>query len=139
MFLPMADPVLRRVVFERNESGASLTKNIVDGMLQILEQEVYCIERVERAKRELSASQGFNILDLFCKLGNGGPVEIHGVLRFTCNLGIEVSPEELAGVIRRLDRDRDGVISYTEFVDSILPTEPKFAALNSPVKGPTRR
>lgn len=31
------------------------------------------------------------------------------------------------------------MISYTEFVDSILPTEPKFATLNSPVKGPARR
>ena len=65
MFLPMSDQVLRRVVFERNESGASLTKDIVDAMLRILEQEVFAIERVERSKRELSASKGFNILDLF--------------------------------------------------------------------------
>jgi len=95
MFLPMADQVLRRVVFERNETGASLTKDIIDGMLRILEEEVYCIDRVERAKRELSASTGFNILDLFCKLGSGGPVEIHGLQRFAMNLGLQVSSEEL--------------------------------------------
>ena len=61
-----------------------------------------------------------------------------GLLSFTMNLGLEISQEEIAGVLRRFDRDRDGMISYTEFVDSILPTEPKFISLNSPVKGPPR-
>lgn len=37
MFLPSSDEVLRRVVFERNESGASLTKDLIDAMLSVLE------------------------------------------------------------------------------------------------------
>jgi Ca2+-binding EF-hand superfamily protein len=39
--------------------------------------------------------------------------------------GIRASGKELEGLIDRYDRDRDGIVSYGEFVDEVRPKSPK--------------
>ncbi|MEE4248263.1 MAG: hypothetical protein V2I33_22975 [Kangiellaceae bacterium] len=129
---------MRRIVYEREEDRRPVPSDVVIGMVRVLDAEINLIEKVEGAKRMLAETQGFNILNLFCGIDRGTAVTEAGLLDFCARLGFTVGREDIAGVVRRIDHDRDGVICYTEFVDSILPTEIK-VNLMSPVKGVPRR
>ena len=117
-----SDEVMRRVVSERLEKG-SVYAGVVDKMLNVLEAEVRLIELVEAAKRQLVESRGFFVLSLFCGIGNGAPITADRLFSYSLNLGFELSENDIYSIFRRMDRDRDGVIGYTEFVDAILPIE----------------
>jgi hypothetical protein len=80
----------------------------------------------ENLRRRLLRRPGFSASDAFAAVDsdrNGFITrdEFRGILR---EYGFYQTETEIAWLLERYDRDRDGRISYSEFVEEILPKSP---------------
>lgn len=68
----------------------------------------------------------FNLADAFrtCNFDNSGVISPHELRTLFENHGLFASQAEVSVLIDRFDRDRDGRISYNEFVDEVRPKSP---------------
>lgn len=80
----------------------------------------------ENLRRRLIRRPGFNASDAFTAVDQDrdGFItrdEFRGILR---EYGIFATETEIVWLVDRYDRNKDGRISYTEFVEEILPKSP---------------
>jgi Ca2+-binding EF-hand superfamily protein len=83
-------------------------------------------ESAELLRKRLLRRPGFSAHDAFtaCDIDNNGYItrdEFKGILR---EYGFYALDNEVTWLIDRYDRNRDGRISYSEFIDEILPKSP---------------
>lgn len=71
---------------------------------------------------DFSLIDGFRMIDVD-GLGYITPQNLAGFLQRN---GIRQCEETIDGVLYRLDKDRDGNLNYTEFIDSVMPSDPRF-------------
>ena len=73
---------------------------------------------------------GFNVLDAFRSLNKGNPI---GIVEIDIQLESYSVPRDIGlRVMQRFDKDLDGALIYTEFIDLVLPNDN--AALSGSVR-----
>ena len=107
----------------RHEYFSSYTRELLWKTLRVH----FSVEAsAENLRRRLLIRPGFSASDAFAAVDqdrNGFITrdEFRGILR---EYGVFPTETEISWLIERYDRDRDGRISYTEFVEEILPKSP---------------
>ena len=81
----------------------------------------------ERVRQRLSSLPRFNYMDTFQTLDKSGDGyitsdEFQEVLRMS---GFRASRSDLQALMERYDRNRDGRVSYSEFVAEVSPKSPR--------------
>ena len=81
---------------------------------------------LEDIKQSISSDSAFNLKEAFRRIDTLGTEYISkdSLYLYLSRCGWTLKPHRLEGAFRRVDKDKDGLISYAEFVDFILPSEP---------------
>lgn len=68
----------------------------------------------------------FDLFEAFktCDLNQSGFISNHEMRTLMENHGFYTSANEVAGLLDRFDQNKDGRVSYTEFVDEVRPKSP---------------
>ena len=97
---------------ETNEIIINVIKSIIDGE-----------KSNEKIRFELSMVPGFNSFDLFNKIKKSFCAGIYkeDIIEFMESYGRFLQPFEVKMLIDILDKDKDGIISYNEFMVELMP------------------
>jgi Ca2+-binding EF-hand superfamily protein len=76
----------------------------------------------EQLRQRLNSRPGFNIFDAFltCDMNENGLVSREELKRLIESRGFYVSEKEINTLVEKIDRDKDGKISYAEVSSSFL-------------------
>jgi Ca2+-binding EF-hand superfamily protein len=83
----------------------------------------------ERLRQSLNRKPLFDAYDAFktCDINEDGIVTETEIRRLMESKGLYVTGQEVSVLMNKLDKDRDGRISYGEFMEEILPKSPSKA------------
>lgn len=125
LVLPSTNPTLREIAQSR------LTKPHLEIeteylLLRLLENEVETQRDLEAARKELVQRLDFNLLECFKVVDskNSQKLDRNDLTDFLRKHNFKIIESDIDSIIRRVDNDGDYLISYLEFVDGILPSEP---------------
>ena len=95
-------------------------------LIKVLENELKLQRCLEILRKDLVALSDFNLMEGFRCLDkrNNAHIDEEALYIFLRRSGFSVCEMDMQHILNRIDRDRDGIISYLEFVDSVLPSEP---------------
>ena len=95
-------------------------------LIKLLEIELQLQRSLEILRKDLAALTDFNIMDGFRCLDkrNQAHIDEGALYLFLRRNGFPVCEMEMQHILSRIDRDKDGIISYVEFVDALLPNQP---------------
>ncbi|CAG9322701.1 unnamed protein product [Blepharisma stoltei] len=112
----------RRMGFHPNE----LSYEIEYALMRVLEREISYLRRVENFRQDLERMPDFNLLQCFQLVDDAklSYLTIGSLERFLERNGYKPSREIMESIMRRIDKNGDSRVSYSEFVDSIMPSEP---------------
>lgn len=70
----------------------------------------------ESLRQRLSKRPGFNLYEAFssCDLNDDGVVSKHELKRLIESRGFYVSEKEVISLVGKIDKDKDGIITYSE-------------------------
>jgi Ca2+-binding EF-hand superfamily protein len=102
------------------------TRGTRDLYLRTFKVHFSCEEAAENMRRRLARRPGFSVHDAFMavdtdKNGYITRDEFRGILK---EYGFYPTSEEVSWLVDRYDRNNDGRISYSEFIDETLPKSP---------------
>ena len=126
--LPSANQPLRDIASSRRAS-LRLTPNVEFYLVRLFREEVRLQQRLESLKQTLSSRYDFTLMDCFSTVD----AEKRSFLdrlqfqRFGRKNGFLMYDNELDALLRRLDLDGDELVSYSEFVDGVLPLRGEYA------------
>jgi len=80
----------------------------------------------ESLRQRLSKRPGFNVYEAFasCDLYGDGVVSKDELRRLIESRGFYVSEKEVNHLVEKIDKDKDGRISYSEFREEFIPRSP---------------
>ena len=89
---------------------------------KLIQQEILYHRSLESLRKDLVSKFGFNLLDCFKAINFKGDSSLtrHALSEFLRKFKI-ITEQDIDAIFRRLDNDRDSVLSYSEFVDAIMP------------------
>lgn len=117
--------------YRETKRTTKLNKHEKELFVNMLIDQINCEKDLEELKIELSLKEDFNLIDAFGLLdpsarGFVTPTEMReGLL----DLGFRPSIDEVHLVFQRFNKDNDGRLKYSEFSESMMPTDPHFARL----------
>jgi Ca2+-binding EF-hand superfamily protein len=102
------------------------TRDTRDYLLKTFKVHFTVEESAELLRKRLSRRPSFNVHDAFmtCDQDKNGYItrdEFKGILK---EYGFYATDSEISWLIDRYDKNHDGRISYSEFIDEILPKSP---------------
>jgi Ca2+-binding EF-hand superfamily protein len=103
---------------------SALSGSVIVALTRLLETEISFAVAADVARRRLlccwdfSLSCAFEWLDSFLQLGWLTPNS------FMAAFGCEATPKCVAAAIARLDRNKDGAVSFTDFSEALTPMTP---------------
>lgn len=128
LVLPARNQTIRRMASARNPYyvgfDEQLPRDVEYALERLIMKELELIESMDRIKAEIHQSMGSNrVLQLFSMVDvlSRHNISRRSLSEFFENMGKHILEEDLESVMRRLDKDRDGLISYLEFLDAFLP------------------
>jgi Ca2+-binding EF-hand superfamily protein len=108
-----------------DEMSHNLAKSLVD----MMEVEGQC----ERKRRDLAMRTDFNLRDcfhLFCHENkNKRGCDVEDLQALLSSLQVAASKDEMFILFYKLDKDKDGYISYSELSDAFNPRQHEYAML----------
>jgi Ca2+-binding EF-hand superfamily protein len=112
----------RRNYFLRNES---IPVEVVVSLGRILDEEANLIRSTKKLKVELTTSSHFKVYQLFELLVNadGKCITTSSLRRFMRTNGYYLLDSETTYVIERLDKDKDGRVTYVDFLESLTTSK----------------
>jgi len=111
-------------------------------LARVFEKEIELNARIQIHRNELADRYDFDIVSLFRTIDEErfGSLNFDTIALFFRNNDIPISEAEILAILRRLDKDTDGKISYSEFHDAIQgKTYPLRHTSPSRISSPTRR
>jgi len=83
-------------------------------------------EEAETLRKRLSRRPDFNIHEAFLAIDkdNNGYIQRTEIRKILADNGVYASEKDLMMIIQRFDRNNDGRISYSEFMEEIVPKNP---------------
>ncbi len=115
--------MLERRAFSQKDKIA-LPFPVRHGLAQILERELAMMRAVQHLRDELRQRPSFAVYSLFHFVDTESTYYISSedVIRFMRTQGTRLTPEQVRAVLRRLDSDRDGKVSYLDFEYTLCGT-----------------
>ena len=96
--------------------------------MRLVERESFLQRDMEANRRSLAELPDFTLQAAFVAVDrfSKGSLDRDDFVAFIRRHGLGAAEPEVDGLVRRFDRVGNGEVSYSEFVDGILPTEPFF-------------
>ena len=127
--LPRTNTVLREVATQRDSYHVAedevLQYEVELGLAKVFDKEVSLSRKVELLKEELVSRYDFNlrtIHEIIAEAGEGR-VDYDALYTFLQKNNISVIERDVVALLRRVDVDRDGRLSYSEFTEAVLPVD----------------
>lgn len=123
-FLPKDDSMLRKEVTMRPTyrimEGEKMPFEVEYAMMRVMEEELKAFNSAEKLRRELALYSDFNLSDLFknMDLDNMGYITMDSVAEFMDMMGKPMEEAQLRAFMRKVDKDMDGKIVYSEFLEA---------------------
>ena len=127
--LPRTDESLRRYVLGKpNYRDCRMSLDAQLASVRLLETYVESIRELELCKLELANRRDFNLMDTFRLIDteNEASVAAEHFRVFFEAMGVYDSGQNVEALMRVLDSDSDGKVSYLEFIDGVLPGDLKY-------------
>jgi len=130
--LPKTSPSLRQLATSRQSYYVAryetLPYEVEWALARVFDKEINYFRKVELLKEDLALRYDFNLLEAFKLIDEDrtGNVDLDSIYLFLKRNKIIVSESDILSLLRRCDKDGDGKLSYAEFVDAILPTDPYY-------------
>jgi len=105
--------------------------NEEEHLVRTIKQQVNIDRDIEEIKKQLALKVDFNLLDAFRIFDNKGRGYINKLeLELSLNdLGLFPSKDEIYLLFKRMDKDNDGLLRYSEFCKSMLPQSSEYASI----------
>lgn len=130
--LPCTSPALRKLATQRASysigKNETLPYDVEWSLSRVFDKEIEASRQIEMLKEELIKRYDFDLLDAFKKIDiyRLGHIDQEALTKFFQRNKIKVSDEDILALLRRMDRDRDGKVSYAEFGDVVTPLDPYY-------------
>lgn len=138
MLLPCEDNFLRNVTLDRHAQRVGrydfLPQDIERAMLDILEQELALQAHLEDLKRDLELRYDYSPIAAYRSIDryNDGVINANNLGAFLRTCGHFAAELELHQIVRRMDSNGDGCLSYQEFAEFLRPNVPVVRSSYSP-------
>jgi Ca2+-binding EF-hand superfamily protein len=126
------DQEYRRILSNRtglrlSDPRSAFNTETIDRLSRVIRLLLDSETSAERVRQRLGSLPRFNYMDAFQTLDQSGdgyitPDEFQGVLRAS---GFRASRNDLQALMERYDKNRDGKVSYSEFVAEVSPKSPR--------------
>ncbi|CAG9310083.1 unnamed protein product [Blepharisma stoltei] len=133
LFTPK-DPEYARLVKNRvpyNAQGAN-RRNVfrpetMNKLIRVLQLHLECESMAENLRQRLSRSQSFNIMDAFQIIDRdrNGYITFKEFQQILDEHGLIASKKDVESLMERYDKDKDGRVSYSEFMNEVTPKSPQ--------------
>ena len=144
--LPMENPRLRTKVSQRpNYKVASdelLPGEVEYALAKVLDREISLYLNTDYQKFTIATTQDYSPLEAFAVIDrfNSGRIDFDNLKSFFRSLALCPLDEEIIAVLRRIDKDDDGVVKYNEFLEALETLDPELKSeqiqktLSSPMR-----
>jgi Ca2+-binding EF-hand superfamily protein len=129
LVLPRNNSVLREISTQRDSYYVAedeiLPYEVELGLAKIFDKEISLSRKVELLKEDLVSRYDFNLraaYEVIADCGEGR-VDYDALYDFCQKNNISVIEKDIIALLRRVDTDRDGRLTYTEFCNAILPAD----------------
>ena len=118
--LPSTNSSLREVSIARRGIFTAEVEYLFERLLQA---EINFHRNLEILKREVVLKNDFNLLEAFrcIDIKNISCIDRNSLTVFLRKYEC-ISDDDIDSILRRIDNDGDGVVSYTEFIDTVMPS-----------------
>lgn len=119
LVLPSTNPGFRELALARRGNRSSEVEYL---LVKLIQQEILYHRTLESLKRNLVSKADFNLLDCFKAINFRGESSLTrpALTEFLRKFKV-VSEQDVDAIFRRLDNDGDSALSYSEFVDAVMP------------------
>ncbi|CAG9328506.1 unnamed protein product [Blepharisma stoltei] len=123
--LPSTNETVREIAQSR-PTKLFLSNDAEYLLLRLFEAEIENQRELEAKRKDLVGRPDFNLLECYrvVDIRNSQTIDRGDLFDFLRKHNFRVFENDIDAVIRRIDSDGDTIISYLEFVDSVLPAEP---------------
>jgi len=128
--LPLDNPDLRTLATQRKvypvKPGEILPYEVEYALARIISKEIASYHHLEPYKQDLVAQPGFDYKDAFHSLdphNNTGLIDFSSLRDFFKANAPSPPENDMIAILRRIDKDGDGKISYEELVEAIKPID----------------
>ncbi len=134
MLLPREDDQLRTQIISRDtyKVKSALPSDVESLLARLIQREAEAYARIEKTKQTLASRYDFAVLVAFTAIDSehSHAVGVDSVLKYMNKHGVGHYADAVS-FVRRLDSDLDCKLSYTEFMEGIMPAgnvaPPKYA------------
>ena len=125
--LTMENAVLRAITTQRPNYEVApdqyLTDDIEYALTKVIDREINFYIDLDDHKKELLESTDFSFAAAFACIDkySGGIIDYDNLKAFFKNQAIYPGDEEIIAILRRIDRDDDGLINFSEFTETLEP------------------
>jgi hypothetical protein len=136
--LPNTSPALRKLATSRASyyvaKFESLPYETEWALARVLSKEIDFFRKIELLKEDLVSRYDFTTLDAFKSIDvdRFGWINHDSIYFFLKRNHYYVSDDDVMAILRRIDLDGLGKITYADFVDSILPIDPLYRVAYKP-------
>jgi len=139
LILPVTDSKLRAMVSQRDNKYSELkkqiSKSVCYSLYTLIVTEIAYLKIIERMKEILLQRKGFDPFRLFSavdyrKQGFIDYLELEAYLK---RRGAGAKAEDVAGILKRLDKDQDGKLSFKEFYLFLTKSTSEIKYTSTPV------
>ncbi|CAG9325661.1 unnamed protein product [Blepharisma stoltei] len=130
--LPSANQLLRDLTQAR-PAYPRVSSDVEYLLMRLFETEIQVQRDMEDSRKNLAERYDFNLIDAYRAIDvrRGSGFERAELFSFMRRHEFMVLDEDIDAIYRRIDNDGDGIISYSEFVDGLLPAKPVRGSLRS--------
>lgn len=132
--LPSTNPGLRDLALARR---GVFSKEVEYLFVALLQAEVLYHRNLESIRREIILKSDLNLLEAFRTIDtkNVSLIDRNALTSFLKKFR-NVYDDDIDAILRRVDNDGDGLISYLEFVDCVMPSRSSSSAKNGRQSSP---
>jgi len=142
--LPRNNSFLRELATQRQSYYVApdeiLPYEVELGLAKIFDKEIHLSRKAELLREDLVARYDFSlraVYELVADYGDGR-VDLDALYSFLQKNGISVIEKDVVALLRRVDADRDGRLSYSEFCEAILPVDDYYRKVGESSQLPKR-
>jgi Ca2+-binding EF-hand superfamily protein len=111
---------------ERFYGSRAISRELEHLLVKYFEIEITSLRNLELMRYKVADRYDFSLLNGFQSIDRNkfGHIKREQVCQFMAKHGLLLSSVEVEAIFKRFDRDLDGLLSYTEFVELVLPYSP---------------
>ena len=135
--LPVTSPALRQLATQRESyyvaRDETLPYDVEWALARVFDKEINAYRKIELLKEDVINRYDFDTLNAFKTVDADrlGFLDHETLYQYFRANKIGASDDDILALLRRLDKDQDGRVSYAEFVDGVMPVDPYYKVARS--------